>query len=301
VNTVVVLGSANLDLVFSVASIPRPGETVLATGQRQHPGGKGLNQAVAAARAGAPTVFIGAVGDDSAADLLVEAMEGAGIDTAQLRRVDGPSGIAVVTVDEAGENAIVVAAGANKTLTSVEPGERALIEAAGVLIAQLEVPLATVAEAAAVACASGTTVVLNAAPAQTLDRSLLTTVDVLVVNEHEARRLAGLDGGEGDAVALARLLAAQVSTVVVTLGADGAAWCGEAGEGLVAAPQATAVDTTGAGDTFTGVLGAGLAEALPIGAAVERAVVAAAISVETAGAVPSIPTRDQIDDRMPPR
>jgi ribokinase len=298
VNTVVVLGSANLDLVFGVASIPRPGETVLASGQQQHPGGKGLNQAVAAARAGAPTVFIGAVGDDSAADRLIGAMAGAGIDTSQLRQVHGPSGTAIITVDEAGENAIVVAAGANEELVSIEPGERALIEAATVLIAQLEVPLATVTDAAAIARAAGTTVVLNAAPAQTLDRSLLTEVDVLVVNEHEARILAGLDAGAGEVIALARLLAAHVPTVVVTMGAEGAVWFGGAGEGSVAAPRATVVDTTGAGDTFTGVLGAGLADGLAIGAAVERAVVAGAISVETAGAVPSIPMREQIDARM---
>jgi ribokinase len=294
---VVVLGSANLDLVYAVPSIPAPGETVLASGQARHPGGKGLNQAVAASRAGASTAFLGALGDDAAAEILLAALVESDVDVEGVRRVSGPSGSALIAVDDTGENAIVVASGANATMESLLDAEQSAIAAARVLVMQLEIPLSAVAAAAAGARAADTVVVLNAAPARALDPELLRGIDVLVVNEHERAVLRpdGWSGGSDTNHQGAKPI------VVTTLGARGAHWSGPEGAGEVAAPPANVVDTTGAGDTFTGGLAAGLASGLPMATAVERAVVAATISVETEGAVPSIPTREQIDGRMSTR
>jgi ribokinase len=302
---VVVLGSANLDLVYAVPAIPAPGETVLASGQARHPGGKGLNQAVAASRAGASTAFLGALGDDAAAEQLLAALDGSGVDTSGVRRVAGPSGTALIAVRPDGDNAIVVASGANATMESLVAAERSAIAAARVLVMQLEIPLSIVAAAVACARAAETVVVLNAAPARALGSELLRGIDVLVANEHEARVL-GVDSDEvlrphipPDGPGVVRTDAKPIGlTVVTTLGAAGARWSGPEGDGQVAAPPAEVVDTTGAGDTFTGGLAAGLATGLSLAEAVERAVVAATISVETEGAVPSIPTREQIDRRM---
>jgi ribokinase len=191
---VVVLGSANLDVVFAVPSIPAPGETVLADGQARHPGGKGLNQAVASARADATTGFLGALGDDAAAEYLLAALADSGVDVGRVRRVAGPSGTAWIVVQADGDNAIVVASGANATMESLTDAERSAIAEARVLVMQLEIPVSIVAEAAACARATETVVVLNAAPARALESDLLRGIDVLVVNEHEGRMLgvAGL-------------------------------------------------------------------------------------------------------------
>jgi len=290
---VVVLGSANLDVFAAVPEIPQPGETVLATSREQRAGGKGLNQAVAAARAGAPTVMLGAVGDDPGGALLLAEADDAEVDTTLIRRVAGPSGTAWIMVRPDGENAIVVDGGANTTVRTLEPAEREAIAGACILVAQLETPLEAVREAGRVARDAGATFVLNAAPARALPPELLATVDVLVVNEHEARHLSGTADPEQGA---ARLLA-DVGAVVVTLGADGALIVDAAGHRRVPGVPATVVDTTGAGDTFTGVLAATLAAGADLDAAVARAVVAGALAVETAGAVPSIPTAAQIDRR----
>jgi ribokinase len=276
---VVVLGSANADLVYRVERIPSPGETVLATEQARHMGGKGLNQAVAAARAGAATLFVGAVGDDPAGDELTSALADAGVATDVLRRAPGPSGTALITVQADGENTIVVASGANASLTGLTDSEATAIESASVLVMQLD-------------C----TVVLNAAPARSLDDSLLGLVDVLVVNEHEAALLAA--NPDADASAAARVLRGRCTAVVVTLGGAGALVVDDSGETTVPAPAAQVVDTTGAGDTFTGYLAAGLAAGLDLTSAARRAVVAGSISVERAGAVPSIPTADEVDERI---
>jgi ribokinase len=291
----VVLGSANIDLVYSVDQVPALGETVLATGQARHPGGKGLNQAVAAARAGARTAFVGAVGDDPGGIELGVVLRDCGIDTTLLHTVEGPTGTALITVQRDGNNTIVVAAGANGTINELTVDAREAVAAASLLVAQLEVPLAVVAQAAQAARSAGTTVVLNAAPATHLDDALLSLVDVLVVNENEAMTLAGGD----DPIVAAGTLTDRASTVVVTLGSAGAAVLqrGEQIEDLPAI-KALVADTTGAGDTFTGVLAAGLAAGEPVAAAARRAVIAAGISVERHGAVPSIPTRAQIDARQ---
>ena len=293
---VLVLGSANTDVVLAVPAVPAAGETVLATGMARHPGGKGLNQAVAAARAGARTAFLGAVGDDEAGEALARVLADDGVDVALLRRVAEPTGTAHIAVQDDGDNAIVVAPGANGTLVELTDTDLAAVGAARVLVAQLEVPLAGVLAAAIAARAAGTTVVLNAAPAAALPPDLLAVVDVLVVNEHEAAVVAG-EHGEPEVLA-ARLLE-LVPAVVITLGGAGALHAARDGErGLTPAPVARVVDTTGAGDTATGVLAARLAGGLPLAGAVRRAVVAGSLAVETAGAVPSIPTAAQVDARL---
>ncbi len=293
---VVVLGSANTDVVLAVPAVPAAGETVLATGMARHPGGKGLNQAVAAARAGARTAFLGAVGRDEAGAALAAVLAQDGVDDALLRRVEEPTGTAHVAVQDDGDNAIVVAPGANGTLVELTGRELAAVGAARVLVAQLEVPLTAVLAAARAARVAGTTVVLNAAPATTLPPDLLALVDVLVVNEHEAAVVAGRPGAPE---ALAAHLLTRVPAVVVTLGGAGALHAvRDGGSARVPAPAARAVDTTGAGDTATGVLAAALAAGLPMADAVRRAVTAGSLAVETAGAVPSIPTAAQVDARL---
>ena len=281
---VAVLGSLNLDVVVRLDRVPAAGETVLAAGQERVPGGKGLNQAVAAARAGARTVMVGAVGDDDAARVLLDTAAGAGIDATTVRRVPGPSGTAWVMVQADGDNAIVVDAAANATVTELRDRDLEAVRGAAVLVAQLETPLAAVQQAAGAARASGTRFVLNAAPARELPADLLALVDVLVVNEHEARQVP-------DA------LAAGVGCLVVTLGADGARVVDADGERAVPGVPARAVDTTGAGDTFTGYLAAALAAGAGVDAACARAVVAGALAVETAGATASIPPAEAVDRR----
>ena len=295
---VVVLGSANLDVVLQVEAIPAPGETVLATGRIGHPGGKGLNQAVAAARSGARTAFVGALGSEDDAEQLVSALRDARIDTSAVRRVTGPSGAAFVVVQASGENAIVVDPGANASLTSLDAAGRAVVGDCRLILAQLEIPLAVVMEAAHVARANGATFVLNAAPAQPLPPELLALVDVLVVNEHEAMALTGAT----DPAAAIQALADPARDVVVTLGARGAVHVDRDGTStLTAAPPVRAADTTGAGDAFVGALGAALAAGAPFPEAVRRAVTAGSLAVEVPGGVPSMPTYEKIIERLDSR
>jgi ribokinase len=293
---VVVLGSANVDVVVRVALIPAPGETVLGTGRERHPGGKGLNQAVAAARAGARTAFVGTVGRDPEGDRLLATMRDEGIDTTAVDRVDEPTGMALVVVQQSGENAIVVSPGANDSATALSPAGTSLLGPGAVLVVQLEIPDALVAEGATLARAAGATVVLNAAPARPLSDTLLANVDVLVVNEHEAVALTGT----ADLPTAAAGLARRVPAVVVTLGADGAMHLARDGGGPVSTPglAADVVDTTGAGDAFVGVLAAALATGANLPAAVRRAVAAGSLAVERRGAVPSMPAHGEIDERL---
>ena len=194
---VVVLGSANGDIVLTMPRLPAPGETVLAGGTARVPGGKGANQAVASARAGAHTTMLGALGGDAEAATLRAALAGAGVDVASLRTSPEPTGLAVVMVDDTGQNSIVVAPGANATITSLSADERETLGAADVLLCQLEVPLSAVTEAAAAARAAGAQVVVNAAPSQPLPDALWSLIDVLVVNEHEAADLVGTTHAAG--------------------------------------------------------------------------------------------------------
>lgn len=291
---VVVVGSANVDLVVAVPRHPRGGETVLGGDLVRSPGGKGANQAVAAARAGgARTTFVGALGRDDAADLLLASLRGAGVATDAVVRLDVPTGTALITVDPTGENAIVVAPGANARL-AVDGDAAAAVTTADVVLAQLEVPLGTVV-AAARARREGALMVLNAAPSRDLPDDLWAELDLLVVNEHEARDLAG-DAPGGTPEALAAALLDRVPAVVVTLGAAGCLVARRGTDAVrIAAPRVEAVDTTGAGDTFCGVLAAGLAQGADLPAAARRAALAGARAVTRHGAQDAVPTLAELD------
>lgn len=277
---VVVVGSVNMDLVVTAPTLPRPGETVLGETFTTVPGGKGANQAIAAARAGAQCVFIGAVGQDSFGEALRANLTASGVDISRLRVVPGTSGVALIAVDAKAENLIVVAPGANATLTRLEIQDRLAIEGSDVLLCQLEIPLATVAQAAAAARTAGTTVILNAAPARALPSELLAAVDLLVVNQTEAATI-----GEG---------LEKVPRVVMTLGAAGAVYADREGTRLdVPAPRVQAVDTTAAGDAFAGALAVAWAQGRPLGEALRWACAAGAVCATKRGAV--LPTADEID------
>ncbi|WP_168627781.1 MULTISPECIES: ribokinase [unclassified Cryobacterium] len=290
--SVAVVGSANMDIVFSVDRIPQPGETTIASSTARYPGGKGLNQAVAAARAGLATVFIGALGDDEHGRELATVMTDAGIDGALTRGSTAATGQAFIAVDAAAENTIVIASGANADVETLTDAELDAIASASVLLMQLELPLSAVEQAAAAGKASGTIVILNAAPAHALSDALIGDLDCLIVNEPEAIALAGSDDPE----TASRSLAVRVPRLVVTLGASGSVLF-EAGQQVARVPArvVSPVDTTGAGDTFCGAFAAALAEGREFVAAAEFATVAASLSVQALGAVPSIPTRADIE------
>lgn len=292
--SVVVVGSANVDLVYTVASIPAPGETVIATGGSRHPGGKGANQAIAAARAGAATTFVALLGDDDGGALLRDSLRGAGVVDAT-RITAGETGTALITVDARAENTIVVNSGANALFTSLTDDQAQLIRDAELLVLQLEIPLETVRAAAAVARAAGTRVLLNAAPVRPLPSEVLALVDVLIVNETEAAQLAGDDAT--DLFSRAQALTRSVPSVIITLGSAGSILLhrGDAELTRVEAHEVEAVDTTGAGDTFCGALASALDEGLDLASAARFATAASALSVQRAGAVPSIPHRKEID------
>ena len=284
---VIVVGSANVDQVFSVERIPQPGETVMSTGLAIVRGGKGQNQAVAAARAGAATTFVAARGTDSFGDLTETGLREDGIDVTHLRTVDAPTGTALIAVDRGGENSIIVEGGANSHLVDLTEDEKTAITAASVLLLQLEVPLETVVAAARAAASTSTITVLNAAPIRDLPDELLRDLDILVVNEHEAAHLLAARPGT---------ITDLVPTVVQTLGAAGAVLYRRGEQDVsVPAPTVTAVDATGAGDTFCGAFAAALAEGQDAVSALRFAVTAGSLSVQAHGAVPSIPLRAAID------
>lgn len=290
---IVVLGSTNMDLVAYVARAPRRGETVTGREFRTCPGGKGANQAIAAARAGATVSMIGAVGSDAYGGQLRAALDQSGVETDLLRTTsDAPTGTAHIVVDDEGDNAIVVIPGANATLTALSSGDEALIASADALLLQLEVPLDGVRAAAEAARRHGVRTVLTPAPAKPLPPELLAAVDLLVPNEHEAAALTGIP----EPRAAAQALLSQVPEVVVTLGAAGSLYAGRDAEPLtVAAPQVTAVDTTGAGDTFVGALAVALCEGKSAAQALSWASTAASLSVRRPGASASMPYRTEID------
>ncbi|MFE3591293.1 ribokinase [Streptomyces niveus] len=297
--TVFVVGSLNADQLLEVPAFPAAGETVLASDVLITAGGKGGNQAVAAARAGAAVVMIGALGDDAHGVLVRGALTESGVDTGWVRTADGThTGTAVVAVEAGGENRIIVASGANARLTrqDVEAG----LAGAGpgdLVLLQLETPVAVVAHAARFAKERGATVVLNAAPAPADNGCLTTDIDVLVVNQVEMRAVAELVGagtGTGETVDVAGTVLATSRTlncvVVCTTGADGAYVNVGDRVAHIPAVQVTAVDTTAAGDTYTGYLAAALARGeTDLTAALTTASAAAAVTVTRRGAMASIP------------
>ncbi|WP_326765040.1 ribokinase [Streptomyces sp. NBC_01591] len=289
---IAVLGSTNMDLVAYVARAPERGETVTGREFRTVPGGKGANQAVAAARAGGDVMMIGAVGDDEYGARLRTGLEHAGVDTDLLHTAEGPSGTAHVVVDDTGANSIVVVPGANGTVTALGPGEMAAIAGADLLLLQLELPLSAVIEGARVAHAQGVRTILTPSPVQPLPAELLDCVDLLIPNEHEAAALSGFT----DPHAAAQYLLSQVPAVVITLGSKGCLYAARGGDPvLFPAPEVTAVDTTGAGDTFVGTLAVALGERRPVPESLAWASSAAALCVQRPGASTSMPYRTEID------
>ena len=280
---VYVVGSVNIDLVVRAETLPRPGETVTGGTFERHGGGKGANQAVAAARHGAAVRMVAAVGDDELGAEAVAELEAEGIDVSAVQRLSGtPTGVALIAVDAAGENQIAVASGANAEL-GADPVEQALARPAtdGVVLLGLEVPDAPVLAGAHAGRAAGLGVVLNPAPARPLPDALLDLAPVLTPNRDEARALSGEDEPEAAALALAARTGAPV---VVTVGADGALVADGGALERVPAPAVDVVDTTGAGDAFNGALACELAGGAPLLEAVRAAVAVAADSTRAAGA-----------------
>ncbi|WSQ09350.1 ribokinase [Streptomyces sp. NBC_01231] len=293
-----VVGSANADLVIGVERRPGAGETVLGSDLAVHPGGKGANQAVAAARLGARTALLARVGDDAHGRLLLDAQRAAGVDTAGVLVGGAPTGVALITVDPSGDNSIVVSPGANGRLTPADVRAAAsLLHASRVVSAQLEIPLETVVEVVR-SLAPDSRFVLNPSPPRPLPEEVLAACDPLIVNEHEAKVILGEDRVSDAPEDWARLLLEKgPRSVVVTLGAEGALVASAQDVTRVPAVKVAAVDTTGAGDAFTAALawrlgaGSSLAEA----AAYASRVGAAAVTKQ--GAQDSFPTAAEVEAR----
>lgn len=296
---VVVIGSSNTDMILSVARIPMPGETVLGGRFATAPGGKGANQAVAAARAGGRVAYVGRLGRDTLGDQALAGLGREGIALSHVvRDAEHPSGVAFIFVGSDGENSIGVAGGANQHLSAKDVARaRALIAGARVILLQLETPLKTVEAASRFAKAAGVDVILNPAPAQALPDSLLRNIMLLTPNESEASILSGIRVTDvASATRAARVLRGRgVRNVIVTLGAKGAVVATADGTSWIPSRKVRAVDSTAAGDVFNGALAVRIAEECPLLEAVRFAHAAAALSVTRAGAQPSIPTRREIN------
>lgn len=299
-NQLVVLGSVNADHVLQIPTFPRPGETLHGRNYQVIPGGKGANQAVAAARLKADVGFIACVGDDAFGIESCERFKRDGMDIRGVKvQADCPTGIAMIQVSDRGENSICLSAEANDRLTA-EAIEDDLpsIRAASYLLMQLETPIDGIIKAAQVAKQAKTKVVLNPAPARELPSSLLSSVDVITPNETEAQVLTGITvTDDATAQQAATVLHQQgIEIVIITLGAKGV-WLSEHGRGqLIPGFRVSATDTTAAGDTFNGAFVTGLLENMPLESAIKFAHAAAAISVTRFGAQTSIPTRQEVDE-----
>lgn len=290
--TVTIFGSAIADLIFRVGSLPRPGETVLGAAGAPLPGGKGLNQAIAAARDGADARFVGCVGEDAHGTMLRAALVAASVNVAGLRQVAAPSGLACVCVDAAGQNQIAVSPGANGLARA---DQVAVIAHGATLLLQMEVPPDENARLILRARAAGARVLLNLAPAGPMDRAVLGAVDLLILNESEAAWLGQQLGREGDAVALHEALGIGIA---VTKAERGAAVASHAAVIRVPAFEVAVVDSTGAGDAWCGVLAAALDLGMPMELAVRRANAAGALACTKPGAAPAMPDSAALDALM---
>ena len=285
---VVIVGSANLDLVARTPRLPKPGETVTGSNYFEFCGGKGANQAIAAARAGANTAFIGALGNDHAGETLRAAFKHDDVDISAVQFVSEPTGRALIGVSDDGENSIIVVPGANHAITVGDIERNAkIITSAKVLLCQLEVPLEVVQRAFELA-GENSIRILNPAPAQSLSKELLQLVDVITPNEHEMQLLGGSEA----------LLKCGVKTIVVTQGARGALMITEKGETRIPPFEVDPVDSTGAGDAFCGMLAARLATGESIQNALKAAVVSGALATLTEGAVPSLPLWSMVFSKL---
>lgn len=296
---VVVFGSLNMDLVARVPRMPEPGETLMGHGFLSNPGGKGANQAVACARQGARVEMVGRVGDDGFAAELRAALAAQGVAAEGVATAEEQgTGVAMIMVDDGAQNCIAVIPGANASVGIADAEAlRPRLEDASLLLLQLEVPMEAVVRAAEVARAAGCAVLLNPAPARELPAPLWPLVDILVVNETEARMLAGMRAVSRDnaAHAAAALCRRGPREVLVTLGEHGVTWVSPEGSQHFDAVRVQPVDTTAAGDTFIGALAALLVEGRAMPEAVRHAIKAAAICVTRPGAQAAMPSREEVE------
>ena len=305
--TIIVVGSLNADLTITTTRLPGPGETVAGRDFSTRPGGKGANQAVAAARLGGRVRMVGAVGQDDHGDLLLRSAEANGVDTSLVRRLAAtPTGVAVIQVDERGENSIVVYPGANGTVTSTDVERIAPdLAAAAVVCLCFETPMPAVIAAATTGCAAGATVILNPSPYATVPAELLEVTSVLVVNEYEAAALFEVADITADwpstVMAVRRCFAGDT---VITLGGSGSVVieadpAGDDSWTAVPALTVDVVDTTGSGDAFLGALALGYAQSIPVIEAARRASVVAGLAATRPGAQTSYPTIDEVGAVIP--
>jgi ribokinase len=296
---IIVVGSSNMDLVAKAPRIPVTGETLTGTDFFMVPGGKGANQAVAAAKLGAEVVFVAKLGKDVFASKSLENFKSVGINAKHIEQLDGvPSGIAIIAIDDNGKNIIIVVPGANGKLTpaDIDKAESDIANAA-VVVAQLEIPIETVEQAAKLANKNNVPFILDPAPAKPLSDELLSMVDIIKPNETEAEIITGIKvTDEASATKAAdALLAKGVKTVIITLGEKGLMLATKDGKEMIPNNKVVAVDSTAAGDAFTGSLAYGLAEGNSLKDAATYANVVAAISVTRYGAQPSMPTKQEVD------
>ena len=299
---IIVVGSSNMDLVVKSARIPAVGETILGGDFIMAPGGKGANQAVAAAKLGTKVFFIAKLGDDIFGAKSLENFKNEGVNTKYVTRTkDAPSGVALIAVDQAGNNAIVVAPGANQKLTKNDLEQaKSDIASSGAVVAQLEIPLEIVEYAAKLANGCGVPFILDPAPARELSDELLGRVDVIKPNETEARILTGIEVKDENSARLAArsLLKRGVKAVIVTMGVSGYLLVDSQKDEFVSARKVKAVDSTAAGDAFTGALASGLAKGQSLSEAAFFANHVAALSVAKMGAQPSMPTIEAVEAFM---
>jgi ribokinase len=297
---IVVVGSLNADLVTRLERFPAPGETVTAKGFAIHPGGKGANQAYAAARLGGRVAMLGCIGRDAYGERLMQSLLSAGVDVSPVNRdAEAPTGLALITLDASGENQIVVVPGANARLTpELVQASEARIAAAAVVLLQLEVPLGVVLAAARIARDGGAAVILDPAPAQPLPASLLKCVDFLTPNQSELQTLTGRAVGKQAEHAARSLADGSPLRVIVKMGDVGALLVEANGQAFWPALRVEAVDATGAGDAFNAALAVALAEGRPLPEAGRLAVAAGALCVTRAGAQPSMPTRQEVETAL---
>jgi ribokinase len=299
---ILVFGSLNVDVMIAVEHLPLPGETVLGPGYALTAGGKGANQALAAARAGGRVTMVGSIGGDPLAETAIADLKAAGVDLSHLAHVADPTGLAAICVDKAGENHVVVASGANRRTAAAQVPD-ALLRADTVLVLQMEVPHDQNWELVARARAKGSRIILNVAPAGPVARDALGRIDWLIVNENEAKQVAGhlalaVPDSAHDA---AKLLARGIgTTIIVTLGVAGAAALLPDGSGLtVPALPIKPIDTVGAGDSFVGGFAAAIDRGLGLPEALRYASVGGGLACLKSGAQPSLPTRAEIEARLP--
>jgi ribokinase len=299
---ILVVGSSNTDMIIQLDKIPVPGETVIGGEFFIAAGGKGANQAVAAARAGGNVTLISCVGKDMFGDQAIDGFIADGLNVKYIKKVENvASGVALIFVDKSGENSIAVASGANAQLVPDDLDALKLVfSKAQILIMQLETPIDTVTRAAQMACVAGVKVILNPAPAQHLDDDLLKLISILTPNETEAEILTNIkvDDESSAQKAAGALLDKGIEAVLITLGARGAFYASGDRSKLIPGFQVNAVDTTAAGDTFNGALAVALGEKKPFDEAIRFANAAAALSVTKLGAQPSAHLREEIDAFM---